>query len=97
MNYKATSFEGVFYKVEQCPDGYIPAGNELLLTSQAEAEAFPIPCRWDEETQAWVFAPVPEGAYPPVELEPEEPEPPSELERLRADVDFIAAIQGVEL
>lgn len=94
MAYKATSFEGVFYKVERCLDGYIPAENERLLSSQAEAEAFPVPCRWDEETQAWVFAPVPEGAYPPVEPVPE---PPSELERLRADVDFIAAIQGVEL
>ena len=30
-------------------------------------------------------------------LPPEVPEPPSELERLRADVDFIAAMQGVEL
>lgn len=47
-------------------------------------------CRWNEEAyQAWLAA-LPEPVDPP------EP-PPTELEQLRADVDFLAALQGVSL
>lgn len=45
---------------------------------------------WNEEAyQAWLAA-LPEPVDPP------EP-PPTELEQLRADVDFLAAMQGVSL
>lgn len=64
MKYKAVSFDGVYYCIEQCDDNYSPAENELILNRQEEAEMFPIPCRWDEKTQSWESAPVPDEAKP---------------------------------
>lgn len=47
-------------------------------------------CAWNEEAyQAYMAGqPEPEETLPP---------PPTELEQLRADVDFLAALQGVAL
>lgn len=64
MKYKAVSFNGVYYCIEQCDDNYSPAENELILNRQEEAETFPIPCRWDEKTQSWESAPIPDEVKP---------------------------------
>lgn len=47
---------------------------------------------WDEEVPIQVYVP-----YTEEELEAKKNPPPTELERLRADVDFLAVMGGIEL
>ncbi len=78
MRYKAISFEGVFHQIMPCADDYTPAEDERVFDSQEEALAFPIPCKWNEDTQAWEFSTVPEALNPPAR--PSEDVPPSDHE-----------------
>ena len=74
-------FMPVFYPEDKQAAGFV--------TIQHDGETV-TDCRWNEEAyQAWLAA-LPEPVDPP------EP-PPTELEQLRADVDFLAAMQGVSL
>lgn len=90
--------------VEDRPQYYtIQAGDRLIDTMQptkrphAGADGLIRPC-WDDETAAWV-----EGATADEimvwEAEHPEPEPskPTPDEQMRADIDFLAAMQGVGL
>lgn len=81
--------------------------------NQRTDDPFPVPEGWaavppELEEEAWGYLPfidltvedgqivaVAQGPVPPPEPVPE-PEP-TEAERLRADVDFLAALQGVTL
>lgn len=74
-------FLPVFY-----PEGKEAAGF-VTITHDGETVT---DCQWNEEAyQAWL------SSRP--ELPEPEPTPPTELEQLRADVDFLAAMQGVSL
>lgn len=51
--YIAESYNGVFYKIHLEEDSYEPKEGELVLKDEMEALSFPIPCRWNEKTEAW--------------------------------------------
>lgn len=74
-------FLPVFYPEDKEAAGFV--------TLQHDGETV-TDCQWDEAAyQAW-------RESRPEPVEPEEA-PPTELEQLRADVDFLAAMQGVSL
>ena len=58
MKYIAKSYEGVYYSVSLVDDDYDAQDGELIIDNMKDAEAFPIPCKWDGEN--WVYADVPD-------------------------------------
>lgn len=58
MKYVAKSYEGVYYSVSLVDDEYDAQDGELIIDNMKDAEAFPIPCKWDGEK--WVYADVPD-------------------------------------
>lgn len=58
MKYVAKSYEGVYYSVSLVDDEYDAQDGELIIDNMKDAEAFPIPCKWDGEN--WVYADVPD-------------------------------------
>ncbi|MBT9685127.1 hypothetical protein [Pseudoflavonifractor sp. MCC625] len=90
MKYRAVSFNGIYYCIEQCDDNYSPAENERILSTHEEAETFPIPCRWDEETQSWESASVPDEVnpqpQPPIEPDPGPTDPITQIQLAMAEL-----------
>lgn len=58
MKYVAKSYEGVYYSVSLVDDEYEAQDGELIIDNMKDAEAFPIPCKWDGEK--WEYADVPD-------------------------------------
>ena len=58
MKYVAKSYEGVYYSVSLVNDDYEAQDGELIIDNMKDAEAFPIPCKWDGDK--WVYADVPD-------------------------------------
>lgn len=54
--YIAESYEGVFYKIHLESDDYHLKENEIELKDEMEALSFPLPCRWNKDTEAWEHA-----------------------------------------
>lgn len=64
--YVAESYDGVFYKIHLEEDSYKLKEGEIVLKDEMEALSFPIPCRWNEESEAWEYA-EPNIPYTPPE------------------------------
>lgn len=64
--YIAESYNEVFYKIHLEEDSYKLKEGEIVLKDETEALSFPIPCRWNEKTEAWEYA-EPNLPYTPAE------------------------------
>ena len=93
--YIAESYDGVFYKIRLEEDTYEPREGELVLEDEAEALAFPIPCRWNEKTKEWEYAEPNLPITPPEDAGgPSAPSPTFE-ERLSAVEGAMLSMMGV--
>ena len=76
----------------------IPSEATVPSVAHWYGEDFSAKCKEvpDDSEQGWVFDAV-TGIYAPPEPEAPKPIDPSPEEKLRADVDYLAALQGVAL
>ena len=88
--YIAESYAGVFYKIHLEEDNYELREGEIVLKDEMEALSFPLPCRWNEETEAWEYA---EPNLPQTPIE--EPEPGTVPEPEPTDTEVLNTLLGV--
>lgn len=93
--YIAESYNSVFYKIRLEEDSYEPKEEELVLKDEMEALVFPIPCRWNKDTETWEYA-EPNLPYTPPEdgEEPAAPNPTIE-DRVSALEQAMLSMMGV--
>ena len=86
---QSTSFDGAIPLTDEQSDMLVRHNGFVSITSEPDPEMEGITVTVTPNTEAWEAW---KDGLPP------EPEPePTEAERLRADVDFLAAMTGVEL
>ena len=94
------------YVIQKTPDGVVyakyetstePAGSVAELIEKALFDARVIPCTYQKTETGWAVTPAQAPEIAGVECEPTPEPPPTAEEQLRADVDYIAAMTGVEL